>query len=93
MKNVGAETACFQAQTLQAFPKKQTPEVRGQLMRSPACMDPKEAFSEVTVHAETTKLDFEVDRPSPEDSPPGDLLIAMVKEIEKNIHTHTHTHT
>ena len=89
MKNVGAETACFQARTLQAFPKKQTPEVRGQLMRSPAYTDPKRSVLRGhSFHAETTKLDFEVDRPPPEDSPPGDLLIAMVKEIEK-IFTHT----
>ena len=34
----------------------------------------------VRVHAGTTQVDFEVDRPPPADSPPGDLLIAMVKE-------------
>ena len=32
------------------------------------------------VHAGTTQVDFEVDRPPPADSPPGDLLITMVKE-------------
>ena len=32
----------------------------------------------VTVHAGTTQVDFEVDRPPPADSPPGDLLITMV---------------
>ena len=31
-------------------------------------------------HAGTAQVDFEVDRPPPADSPPGDLLIAMVKE-------------
>ena len=31
-------------------------------------------------HAGTTQVDFEVDRPSPADSPTGDLLITMVKE-------------
>ena len=41
---------------------------------------PEEAFSEVRVHAGTTQVDFEVDRPPPADSPPGDLLITMVKE-------------
>ena len=41
---------------------------------------PKEAFSEVRVHARTTQVDFEVDRLPPADSPPGDLLITMVKE-------------
>ena len=36
----------------------------------------------VTVHAGTSQVDFEVDRPppAPADSPPGDLLITMVKE-------------
>ena len=34
----------------------------------------------VTVHAGTTEVDFEVDRPPLADSPPGDLLITMVKE-------------
>ena len=32
----------------------------------------------VSVHAGTSQVDFEVDRPPPE--PPGHLLIAMVKE-------------
>ena len=50
-------------------------------MRSPACIDPiKEAFSAVRVLAGTTQMDFEVDRPPPADSQPGDLLITMVKE-------------
>ena len=49
-------------------------------MRSLACTDPKEAFSEVRVHAGTAQVDFEVDRPPPADSPSGDLLITMVKE-------------
>ena len=31
-------------------------------------------------HAGTTQVDFEVDRPPPADSPPGDLLITTVKE-------------
>ena len=31
----------------------------------------------VRVHAGTTQVDFEVDRPPPADSPPGDLLITM----------------
>ena len=34
----------------------------------------------VTVHAGTTQVDFEVDRPPPADSPAGDFLITMVKE-------------
>ena len=49
-------------------------------MRSSACTDPKEAFSEVRVHAETTQVDFELERLPPADSPPGDLLITVVKE-------------
>ena len=32
------------------------------------------------MQAGTTQVDFEVDRPPPADSPPGDLLITMVKE-------------
>ena len=35
---------------------------------------------EVRVHAGTTQVDFEVDRPPPADSPPGDPLITMLKE-------------
>ena len=31
-------------------------------------------------HAGSEQVDFEVDRPSPADSPPGDILITMVKE-------------
>ena len=32
----------------------------------------------VRFHVGTTQVDFEVDRPPPADSPPGDLLITMV---------------
>ena len=32
------------------------------------------------MQARTTQVDFEVDRPPPADSLPGDLLITMVKE-------------
>ena len=38
----------------------------------------------VRVHAGTTQVDFEVDCPPPADSPPGDLLITMVKETAKS---------
>ena len=31
-------------------------------------------------HIGSAQVDFEVDRPSPADSPPGDLFITMVKE-------------
>ena len=31
-------------------------------------------------HAGTAQVDFEVDRPTPADSPPGDLLFTIVKE-------------
>ena len=41
---------------------------------------PKQALSRVRVHAGTTQVDFEVDCPPPADSPPGDLLITMVKK-------------
>ena len=34
----------------------------------------------VRFHVRTTQVDFEVDRPQPANSPPGDLLISMVKE-------------
>ena len=34
----------------------------------------------VRVHTGTTQVEFEVDRPPLADSPPGDLLITMVKE-------------
>ena len=34
----------------------------------------------VRVHARTSQVDFEVDRPPPAACPPGDLLITMVKE-------------
>ena len=34
----------------------------------------------VSVHAGTSQVDFEVDRPPPAACPPGDLLITMVKE-------------
>ena len=35
----------------------------------------------VRVHVGTTQVDFEVNRPPPADSPLGDLLITMVKEM------------
>ena len=31
-------------------------------------------------HAGSAQVDLEIDRPSPADSPPGNLLITMVKE-------------
>ena len=34
----------------------------------------------VRFHVGTTQVDFEADRPQPANSPPGDLLITMVKE-------------
>ena len=43
-------------------------------------LDADRSPNAVTVHAGTTQVDFEVDRQPPADSPPGDLLIAMVKE-------------
>ena len=44
---------------------------------------PKEAFSEVRVHAGTIQADFEVDRHPPAYSPPGDHLITMVRQTVK----------
>ena len=35
----------------------------------------------VRVHTGNTQVDFEVDRPPPADSQPGDLLIIIVKEM------------
>ena len=35
----------------------------------------------VSVHAGTSQVDFEVDRPPPAACPPGDLLITMEKEM------------
>ena len=35
----------------------------------------------VRFHVGTTQVDFKVDRPPPANSPPGDLLITMVKEM------------
>ena len=32
-------------------------------------------------HTGTSQVDFQVDRPPPSNSPPGDLLITMVKEV------------
>ena len=43
-------------------------------------LDADRSPNAVTVHAGTTQVDFEVDRPPPADSPPGDLMITMVKE-------------
>ena len=45
-------------------------------------LDADRSPNAVRVHAGTTQVDFEVDRPPPADSPPGDLLITMVKEAE-----------
>ena len=43
-------------------------------------LDADRSPNAVIVHAGTSQVDFEVDRPPPADSPPGDLLITMVKE-------------
>ena len=42
-------------------------------------LDADRSPNAVTVHAGTTQVDFDADRPPPADSPPGDLLIIMVK--------------
>ena len=80
MSNVGTETA-FRHNHCKHFQKRKHhlgSEVSWCDHR-PA-QTPKEAFSEVRVHAGTTQVDFEVDRPPPAHSPPGDPLITMVKE-------------
>ena len=43
-------------------------------------LDAGQSPSAVRDHAGTAQVDFEVDRQQPADSPPGDLLITMVKE-------------
>ena len=80
MTNVGTKTA-FRHATIASISKNVS------ISRGQRSVDwhrlahtPKEAFSEVRAHARTTQVDFEVDRPPPADSPPGDLLITMVKE-------------
>ena len=52
-------------------------------MQALACTDPKRNIlpgQSNSVHAQTTQVDFEDDRPPPVDSPPGDILITMVQE-------------
>ena len=43
-------------------------------------LDAGRSPNSVRDHAGTAQVDFEVDRSPPADSPPGDLLITMVKE-------------
>ena len=43
-------------------------------------LDADRSPNAVRFHVGTTQLDFEVDRPPPANSPPGNLLITMVKE-------------
>ena len=43
-------------------------------------LDAGRSANAVRVYSGTTQVDFEVDRPPPADSPPGDILITMVKE-------------
>ena len=43
-------------------------------------LDADRSPNAVSVHAGTSQVDFEVDRPPPAACPPGDLLITMVKE-------------
>ena len=43
-------------------------------------LDADQSPNTVRFHVGTTQVDFEVDRPPPVNSPPGDLLITMVKE-------------
>ena len=73
--NVGAETAFGHDQKSKHLLGSEVSWCNHRLAQNP-----KEAFSQVRVHAGTTQVVFEVDRPPPPDSPPGDLLITMVKE-------------
>ena len=43
-------------------------------------LDADRSANAVSIHAGTSQVDFEVDRPPPEVCPPGDLLLTMVKE-------------
>ena len=43
-------------------------------------LDADRSPNAVSVHAGTSQVNFEVDRPPPAACPPGDLLITMVKE-------------
>ena len=43
-------------------------------------LDADQSPNAVSVHAGTSQVHFEVDRPLPAACPPGDLLITMVKE-------------
>ena len=61
-------------------PKGTNCEVRVQAGLYLDILDADRSPNAVTVHAGTTQVNFEIDRPLPADSPPGDLLITMVKE-------------
>ena len=76
---------CFQTRPLQDT----CAEVRGQLIDQTQRSEFTLALnldmlgagqSPVSVHAGTSQVDFEVDRPPPAACPQGDLLITMVKE-------------
>ena len=43
-------------------------------------LDADRSPNAVRFHVGTTQVDFEVDRPPPANSPPGDLLITIAKE-------------
>ena len=71
---------------LHAFSRRETSlGVRGQMLRPPACTDPKRSILRGQFHAGTTQVDFEVDHQWPVDSPAEDRLIAMVKETVKRL--------
>ena len=61
-------------------PKATNSEVRVHARLSLDILDADQSPSAVTVHAGTTQVDFEEDRPPPADSPAEDRLITMVKE-------------
>ena len=57
--------------------------ISGVRVQAGLCLDILDADrspNAVSVQAGTSQVDFEVDRPSPANSSPGDLLITMLKE-------------
>ena len=61
-------------------PKGTISEVRVQAGLYLGILDADRSPNAVRFHVGTTQVDFEVDRPPPANSPPGDLLITLVKE-------------
>ena len=62
------------------YPKGTISEVRVHAGLYSDLLDVDRSPNALRFHVETTQVDFEVDRPPPANSQPGDLLITMVKE-------------